>query len=384
MKKINVHWINPKNLWSSLTSSLAKHKKLSLAICVSLIFIIGTHSLVSHNHHWYKKTIVTITAQETSFSHEEPVDQWTQEKYYLQVMTGQVMNGPYKGQSVSLENRHTSSGVFDEAYKVSDQVFVDLVHEDTLKAYITGLKRDKYLSLTASILLVLVLLFTGKKGFFTLISLFVNILIFIYAMDLYDRGYNLIRLSRYMMVAFTVISLILISGLKRKTLAAIGSTLATLMIMGLIVNIFVRYTNDIDYAYMSYIFSPDNLDEIFKAQLLIAGLGAIMDICMMVASLVSELIEKDPQITYKSLWSSGRALGHDVMGAMINVMMFTYLCGSIPIIALKMKMDIDLSTQVAYHMPMELYRFLLGGIGIMLAIPIALVFNIALLKKWRS
>lgn len=359
-----------------------KKKLIKYLIAILLLFIITF--IMSNNYSWYDKTIVKIIAVEDTFTHEVAADKWSTEKYYDQILTGKIMNGQHKGKLVTLPNQYASSGVFDEQYKKSDEVFVEISKDgNQLIGLIKGLKRDKYLIVPFSILMIVILLIIRKKGIFTILSLLINIFIFWFALDLYEQGIDLMVLSRVMMVVFTILSLFLISGFKVKTFAAILSTLATVGIMGIIIHLFVTYSTDVDYAYMDYIFSPNNLDEIFKAQLLIAGLGAIMDIAIMMATMVNELITKDPNIAYKELWKSGRELGHDVMGAMINVMLFTYMCGSIPMIVLKMKMDIDLSTIVSYHMPMELYRFLLGGIGIMIAVPISLLITIILLTKWR-
>ena len=76
-------------------------------------------------------------------------------------------------------------------------------------------------------------------------------------------------------------------------------------------------------------------------------------------------------------------MGHDIMGTMINIMLFTYISGSIPLIILKMKSDVRLHTIILLHMPMEVYRFLIGSIGILLTIPISLFVSVALFKKWR-
>lgn len=380
LKKI-IHGI--KNYFFISKQFIFKNKKKT-AICSSMVFLLLLVAIVmDNNYNWYDKTIVTIETENHRLIREVETSQGLKEFYYEQTLTGKIMNGPLKGEMLTMTNAYTSSGVFDEQYKVSDEVFVELEETQPLTGRIDNLKRDKYLIIPFSILLILMLLLIRKKSIFTIISLTINVFIFYYALVLYEKGLDLLLISQYMMVIFTVLSLVLISGFRKKTLAAIIGTLITISIMALVINLFVRYSNDLDFSYMAYIFSPNNLDVIFKAQLLIAGLGAVMDIAIMMATMVNELVTKNPMISFKDLWLSGRELGYDVMGAMINVMLFTYFCGSIPMIVLKMKMEIRLSTIVLYHMPMELYRFLFGGIGLMMAIPISLLVSIALLKKGR-
>jgi len=372
-----------KNYFSILKQLILKNKKKTALYSAMVFVIIMVAFVMGNNYNWYDKTIVRIETETHTIVQEVETNQGLKEVYYEQTLRGKIMNGPLKGEMLMMNNTYTSSGVFDEQYNVSDEVFVEIQDTQPLTGRIDNLKRDKYLVIPFSILLVLMLLLIRKKSIFTILSLMINVFIFYYALDLYERGIDLLLISQYMMVVFTVLSLVLISGFRKKTLAAILATLMTITIMAFVINLFVRYSNDLDFSYMAYIFSPNNLDVIFKAQLLIAGLGAIMDIAIMMATMVNELVTKNPMISYKDLWHSGRELGYDVMGAMINVMLFTYFCGSIPMIVLKMKMEIRLSTIVLYHMPMELYRFLFGGLGLMIAIPISLLVSIALLKKGR-
>lgn len=372
-----------KNYFSILKELILNNKKKT-ALYFTMVFVIFMVAFVmANNYNWYDKTIVRIETETHIIVEEVETNQGLKEVYYDQTLRGKIMNGPLKGEMLMMNNTYTASGVFDEQYNVSDEVFVEIQDTQPLTGRIDSLKRDKYLVIPFSILLVLMLLLIRKKSIFTILSLTINVFIFYYALDLYERGIDLLLISQYMMVVFTVLSLVLISGFRKKTLAAILATLMTITIMAFVINLFVRHSNDLDFSYMAYIFSPNNLDVIFKAQLLIAGLGAIMDIAIMMATMVNELVTKNPMISYKDLWHSGRELGYDVMGAMINVMLFTYFCGSIPMIVLKMKMEIRLSTIVLYHMPMELYRFLFGGLGLMIAIPISLLVSIALLKKGR-
>jgi uncharacterized membrane protein len=382
MTKIHTAFDNFKKNISGFSKDIRQDKRKMILSVLSLLTILLIAYIMRHNYHWYDNSIVKITEVKNTFNHKEPIDKWTSESYYDQDLVGTIMNGNHKGQTIHLTNQYASSQVYSEKYNKSDEVFVEITQEKPiLTGRITKLKRDKYLVIPFSILILGSILILSKKGFFTILSLFINMGIFYWAIKMYTQGTDLLVVTRYMMILFAVISLFLISGFHLKTLAAIVSTLMTVGVMTLVIHLFVKYSTDIDYAYMDYVFSPKNLQAIFISQLLIAGLGAVMDIAIMMATLIDELLTKNPKISLSALWKSGRELGYDVMGAMINVMLFTYLCGSIPLIALKMKMDIKLSTIITYHMPMEIYRFFLGGIGIMLAIPVSLVTTLFILKK---
>lgn len=355
--------------------------RFSILLLISILLMLYSKN-ISYGH--YSKTIVKITDINTQLDHEEVINKWSKERYYVQNIQARIMNGENKGQVIFLKNVYAASQVYTEKYQINDNLFVELNYRETdNQASILYLKRDQYFIGLLILFVFLTLFILRLKGFFSLMSIVINILVFSYALIAYENGHDLLALAQVMVLVFTISSLIFIGGFNRKTLTAITSTIIVMVIMSLIIKIMIAYSNDIDYAFMDYLFNPKDLEKIFNAQLLISGLGAVMDIAIMMSTLVHELILKNPSISRTSLWKSGRALGFDVMGSMINVMLFTYLCGSIPLITLKLKLGISLSTIALYHMPMELYRFLLGGIAIMIAMPIALVSAIVIQKKVR-
>nr|WP_280634480.1 YibE/F family protein [Clostridium aminobutyricum] len=238
-----------------------------------------------------------------------------------------------------------------------------------------------------AVLLALFILFlfmiTKKKAFFTFISLTANIAVLCYALNLNHKGHNIWVISICLALFFTFFSLILISGLKKKTFAAILSTLISLSFTMILFKIFMVFTQGVDYTYMGYIAGQNYLSDLFLSQILIGGLGAIMDIAITEASAINELVDINSKISIKDLISSGREVGHDIMGTMINIMLFTYICGIIPLIILKMKNNIELHTIIIWQVPMELYGFMIGSIGILLTIPISLTVSIIVFKKLR-
>ena len=295
------------------------------------------------------------------------------------------MNGNFPNKKIQLKNRYSATEVFDDQYKAGDEVFVTVRQTDggVLSGLILGMKRDKYMAVLCAALILFILIIATKKGLFTILSLSVNIALFWYALDLYSKGTDILFLSNCLVLLFTVLSLLFISGLNRKTLSAILATLISIAATLFLFQIVMMTTDGVDYAFMEYIASPNDLPDIFMSQIMLGGLGAIMDVAITEAATINELIARDKRISIKDLIKSGREVGHDIMGTMINVMFFTYISGSIPLIILKMNSDIRLHTIILYHMPMELYRFFIGSIGILLSIPVSLFVSILFFKKVR-
>ena len=135
-----------------------------------------------------------------------------------------------------------------------------------------------------------------------------------------------------------------------------------------------------EYMMMEYISKVDDLELIFMAGVLIGCLGAIMGVAISISVAVNELINKDRNITVKALTISVKEIGYDIMGTMINVLFFNYMCGTIPMIILKIKNGYPLISILKFQIPFEIIRFLVGGIGIVLAIPISGFIAILIMK----
>lgn len=59
-----------------------------------------------------------------------------------------------------------------------------------------------------------------------------------------------------------------------------------------------------------------------------------------IAASLSEIVEKKPEVTFLELFKSGREIGYDIMGTMINVLLFVFGCGLIPMCLIRMNNDV--------------------------------------------
>lgn len=368
---------------------LTKYRKYLILFVVLAAGIL----FVSHNYFMYDSTIVKIKRIEVKSSsaesevqaYDENASKTQKETYYSQNLTCKIMNGKYKGRDLLLTNKYGYSTLDTEQYRKGDELFIKLTENgNSLSGSITGIKRDKYAALFAGILVFLVILVAKRRGIGAILSLAVNVGIFVAALNQYDVDMNFLRVAYLMSLTFTVLTILFVNGLKRQSGAAILSTLVTVALnMGLFFVAF-RYGSDMDYSQMDYLTGSQDWENLFLASTLIASLGAIMDVAVSMAASMNELMVKNPEIHFKEMFRSGREIGHDIMGTMINVLLFTYICGLMPSFILKMKNEYSLITLVKLHIPFEISRFLTGSIGILLAIPVSIVFSIAVLKIGRK
>jgi uncharacterized membrane protein len=175
-----------------------------------------------------------------------------------------------------------------------------------------------------------------------------------------------------MILLFSILSLGICIGWNRKMIVTLIDTLFSISILAAIYCIALKVTPEVDYILMNYVSNGTlNLEVMFTCGMLIGSLGAIMDVAVSVTSGVSEILQKEPDISDESLSKSARQIGYDVMGTMINVLFYSYIVGRIPICIAQLVNGIQIGIILKYYMVYEVLRFLAGAIGIVLCIPIS-------------
>lgn len=364
---------------------IKEKRKRIISICEVIFLLMAAMVFTYNNYFLYKEDVVKITAVKNEEVYEKEGLNGEVEKYYNQEITAIIKSGEYKGKSITLNNTCSYSGVKDEGYKKGNYLFVSLSgSEDKLSANILSVKRDMYVMVLICVFILGIVIFAGKKGVLSIISIIMNIIIFTYALNEYVNGKDILKLCNLMIILFTMISLILASGINKQTVCAIISTLISVALIFIIYKITKENFEQPEYMMMEYITNPEHLDHIFMAGVLIGGLGAIMDVAISISVAVNELINKDKNISVKNLISSVKEIGYDIMGTMINVLFFTYMCGTIPMLILKIKNGYKFLSIIKFQIPFEIIRFLVGAIGIVVTIPISGFIAITILKKRRQ
>ena len=363
---------------------IKEKRKRIISICAVIFLLMAAMVFTYNNYFLYKEDVVKITAVKNEEVYEKEGLNGEVEKYYNQEITAIIKSGEYKGKSITLNNTCSYSGVKDEGYKKGNYLFVSLSgSEDKLSANILSVKRDMYVMVLICVFILGIVIFAGKKGVLSIISIIMNIIIFTYALNEYVNGKDILKICNLMIILFTMISLILASGINKQTVCAIISTLISVALIFIIYKITKENFEQPEYMMMEYITNPEHLDHIFMAGVLIGGLGAIMDVAISISVAVNELINKDKNISVKNLISSVKEIGYDIMGTMINVLFFTYMCGTIPMLILKIKNGYKFLSIIKFQIPFEIIRFLVGAIGIVVTIPISGFIAITILKKRR-
>ncbi|WP_323703454.1 YibE/F family protein [Mammaliicoccus sp. Dog046] len=354
----------------------------NLAIISFIILVIGAVIFTQHNTQFYKTPIGQIT-QITNKQSETTIDQNknkdTLHKEHIHI---KVLNGKYKGDTLTLSHKYTDSLSDSEKYNKNDKLLLSYKgKEDT--AIIKGLKRDSSVVLMIGIFLLTLLIVGRKSGLNSIISLTINITVLLMVIDYFMKHGNqhFFSLMSVTVIFSTIVSLLLVSGFKRKTYVAIISTLlGTFLSIG-ISQLVMTLTNSNGIKYETMSFLTIQPTQIFLASVLIGSLGAVMDVAITLTSSLYEIKAQQPNISLKQLRQSGINIGKDIMGTMTNILFFAYLSGSIPMIILYFKNSNTVTYTLSMNWSLEITRALMGGIGIVITIPITIFVAMIFLKR---
>lgn len=364
---------------------LVKYRKQLITATALLVFIVVVFVFMKNNYSLYQDTIGTIVDVNTQYTSEVEGPNKEMDKQYTQTLSIKIRNGEYEGRYVEVSNDYSETQMKNTRYAKGDDVFIHVSENDgTLTGSIRDVKRDQYVVLLALIFVVLLIVISGKQGILTILSLVVNIGIFLVFMRRYIDGESFALLTVAMVIFFCVLTLFIHGGINRKSVGAVLSSLVTVCFISIIYQLVCEFVEKPPYEMLDYIVGHDDLRGIFTGSVIIGSLGAIMDVAITMNSSVSELIDTTPGITVKNLVKSSREIGYDIMGTMVNVLFFTYISGSLPITILKFKNGYGLIAMLRYNVFFEAARFLLGSIGIVLAIPVSTIIAIVLFKGKRN
>ena len=363
-------------------------KNIVLYSIIAVCFV-GSILFVQYNYSFYDRPIAKIIETNLEDSVQVVDMHNNRDQLFTQQIIAEFKNGQEKGQQIHITNEYSTSGAYDHAYRVGNDLFVSIDEQTKASGDLTGsikdIKRDKYIVMIMWVFIFVLLLIGKKQGFFSIVSLAVNALLLSFALDVYvnNSSISLLWICGITVILFTVTSLLLVNGFNEKAYAAIVATLLGTFFSLLIAYLVIWITagSGLRYEEMSFLTRPYEM--VFMAGLFVGSLGAVMDVAITMSSSIFGLYEKDNHISTKALKKSGLEIGKDIMGTMTNILFFAYISGSIPVLILYIKNHTSLSFALSMNLSLELARALAGGIGIVLAIPIGLYTSIFFVNRKR-
>jgi uncharacterized membrane protein len=296
-----------------------------------------------------------------------------------------VLDGARKGEKHVSVYRGEDDLPKEMFYRPGNRVFIGISKSEGADAveYVSIYDVDNTTGLAImGILLVITIIAVGRlRGALSMVSLLATVvLIFYFLIPRTLRGGSPLPIAVVISLFAIAITIPIIMGLGRKTFAAVlgassGVIIATALsiLAGWIMHLSGIVTNEmLTVFYASGV--EINLRGLALAGMVIAALGAIMDVCISIASATEEIFRVHPGISRVEAFKSVFNVSSDILGATVNTLLFAYVGSALPVVLLiAMRMEPGMPFLLVFNynpVLTELIKSAIGCIGMFLSMPV--------------
>lgn len=329
---------------------------------------------LNKNIEYYSGKVVTVL--QNSLQDDPYVDDV---QIGLQKCKVKILDGPFQGQEHEIS--HNVSRMYNIIAQEGMEVVLAIYEQDGKieDINISSYKRSNVLIILTA-LFVLVTLIVGKfKGLKSLVSLMFTGTSIVYLMlPMIFKGVSPIIAAVIVVALSTAVTLTLISGFNKKTLVSVIGTLSGVILSAIIAFVFGKYANlsgitmeDAESMFYLAEYSDLKIQGIMFASIIIAALGAVMDVAVSLTSAIFELYEVNNKLSIADLIKSGMNIGTDMIGTMCNTLILAFAGGSLNTLILLFSASMN-KVQL-FNLDIlgtEVIQALSGSIGIILTVPI--------------
>lgn len=375
----------------------APRRALEIGLSLGLVLILVLWAAVLF---WTEEDREATAARKRMFAVAEVTDiledtaevqDWTEgRRIGQQELEIEVLTGPWKGAVLETPNYLTIYTNVDA--RVGTRIIVRLDADEQGQPYVLSIPNYNRVPMLLGLMAVfagLLVLIGRRKGVMALIGLVYTLAcLWFILVPMILRGADPVLVTVVIVALTTAASLLLLTGLSRKTLCATLGCVGGVAAAGL-------------FAAAAGTVSPINgfnlpeaeelvlraaeqglqISGLFVSGILVASLGAVMDVAMSIASACWELRQVDPKLPRTALFRSGMNIGRDAMGTMANTLILAFAGSSLNTLLLCQVYDYPL-IQIfnADAIAVEMIRGVAGSIGILLTVPLVALLSARLMS----
>ncbi|RKU32880.1 hypothetical protein C6495_10220 [Candidatus Poribacteria bacterium] len=244
--------------------------------------------------------------------------------------------------------------------------------------------RDGFLVWMVGGMLLLIIVVGRIEGIRTACAMLISAtVIYFFMLPLISQGANAVFIVTLTSGAIAFVSLVFVIGPSRKTFSAVLGTMGGILVAGLIV-LFAQqhlHFSGLENAISADIVEATRTPPFDFVQILLAGmlmgvLGVAVDGAIEVASSMEEIRRANPNMPTWRLIASGLNVGTDILGTMVNTLVFAYLGVELLLVITITAPNLDFFKSPPAQLlsigvvSAEIVRLLAGTLGLVLAIPI--------------
>ena len=379
---------------------LPRRRRMEIGISLLLVLVLVLWAAVLQ---WTDTERDATAARKRSFAIARVTDvleddaetqDWTEGRrigqQYLEI---EILNGEWKGEVLETINYLTIYTNVDA--REGTRIIVRLDVDENGALYVVSIPNYERATVLMGMLAVFaaVLIFIGRrKGVMALLGLIYTLAsLWFIQVPMILRGADAVLTAILIVTLTTVASLFLLTGWSMKTLCAslgcVGGVAAAGLFAAVAGTISPLNGFNLSEAEELVLRSTEydlHISGLFVSGILIASLGAVMDVAMSISSACWELRELNPELPRASLFRSGMNIGRDAMGTMANTLILAFAGASLNVLLLLQIYDypfIQIFNTDA--IATEMIRGVAGSIGIILTVPLVALLSAQLMKPQK-
>ena len=362
-----------------------QNKKADLLV-ITMMTVIVIMTLVMNR--WFPVEYIMYTSESSTYERgvvtrilAEELSQEEGSNRYRGVQTLKVAmkSGSLKGQEIEVKNE--LSATHNIATGVGQRLIIKVDASEGLEPYYTVFNYDRTVGISMILVMfaVFMILVGGRKGVKSMIGLcFALFLIIDFLLPAVYQGWSPIGMGIICAFLIAVFSMLLLNGFSEKTFTAITATMAGVILAAVFYYIFsgILHLSGFNLEEAEELIIVQGATGLKVGQtlftgILIASLGAVMDMTMSVASALFEMKEIHPEMYMTEVFRSGISIGQDMIGTMCETLILAFAGSSITALLVMIAYGAQFNQILSSdYVAIELIHSLTGSMAVILSVPI--------------
>ena len=338
----------------------------------------------------YENAVITAVLADSTFADPAADNALRGE----QLLLAEVKTGQYKGETLQVYGY--VGPLYGGQLKVGDgatlliSTYADGTHTATAYEY----NRLPVLAVIVALFLIATVAVGGKVGAKSLVALAITLVcLFWILIPLLMKGAPTL-LTVFLVCAYiTVVTMVILGGVQRKTVcAALGTIAGTALslLFGLAAQSLARVDGlrlaDVEpLLQLRQTGTPIGLRGLLVGGIVISALGAVMDVAMSIASALTEVHAVAPERSAKELLRSGMNIGRDMVGTMTNTLILAFLGSGFALIIYLYSLGLSPHQLISSaYLTIEVVSSISSSIGVILSVPLTAVISSVILTKGKA
>lgn len=339
---------------------------------------------VTDTLHYEQGIVVEISDSELHYDEELKIYLGTQN---LKV---QMTEGSEKGSVIEVTNYLTKT--HNVLAKQNMSLIINADRPEQVEPYYTVYNYDRRFALIACVAVLFAAIFCigGGKGVRAVCGLMYSLFVIVgFLLPAVFSGWSPIWTGILTAVLSTAVTLLLLNGQSKKTLAAILATtigmifaLIFFKIMSALVHIDGFSSAEAEGLILVNEGTGLQIKDVLFAGVLISSLGAIMDVGMSIVSALYEVYLHNPTLNKREIFHSGIEIGKDMIGTMTNTLILAFVGSAFITLLVFISYQVQFDQLInSNYLCIEIAQGICGTFGIVLTIPAASAIMAGLLTR---